>query len=153
MKELEAIISKHQQALDRLKKSTSKIEEDVRGLQNKILEVGGVRLRVQKSKVDSIHEQIVALNERITKTQVAKNTAEKSVTKLTSSIEKKEAELNEINSSLEEISKEIQDKTSAAVDVKIKADSAKAVSIFYSFLTVLFFLFLFLFYFFLLLDE
>ena len=55
------------------------IEQDIKDLERKILEIGGSKLLTQKSKVDGIR---VHIGHEITKAEVAKNKAEKDATKL-----------------------------------------------------------------------
>ena len=97
-------------------------------MQDKILEIGGDKLRAQKSKVDQIKDQIALTNEQITKTQVAKSKAEKDMTKFENSLAKNEGELEELNDGIEKLTEEIQQKTEVARSIHIKADEAKSVS-------------------------
>ena len=64
IKELDALISKETKALEQLKSSSSSLEQEIKALQNQIMDAGGVRLRGQKAKVDSIQDQITTINER-----------------------------------------------------------------------------------------
>jgi structural maintenance of chromosome 4 len=59
-------------------------------LQDKILEIGGDKLRAQKSKLDHVKEQLVLINERIIKSQMAKSRAEKDRIKIENSLAKSE---------------------------------------------------------------
>ncbi|KAL5343404.1 RecF/RecN/SMC [Aspergillus crustosus] len=51
--------------IEDLRSQKSGIEEEIQALQNKIMEVGGVRLRSQKAKVDGLKEQISLLSDEI----------------------------------------------------------------------------------------
>ncbi|KAL4775697.1 RecF/RecN/SMC [Aspergillus nidulans var. acristatus] len=51
--------------IEDLRSQKGGIEEEIQALQNKIMEVGGVRLRSQKAKVDGLKEQISLLSEEI----------------------------------------------------------------------------------------
>ena len=48
--------------MDKLHAETAGIENEIKALQEKIMEVGGVKLRSQKAKVDDLREEITALN-------------------------------------------------------------------------------------------
>ncbi|CAG8758933.1 15079_t:CDS:2, partial [Funneliformis caledonium] len=115
------------QELDRFKRQPSKIEEDIKILQDKILEIGGDKLRAQKSKVDHVKEQLVLINERIIKSQVAKSKAEKDRIKIENSLAKSEGELEELNNDIEKLTEEIQQKTEVARSIRIKADEAISI--------------------------
>lgn len=127
MSELEAENAAINRDLEKLKSQSSKIEENIKDLQNKILEVGGVRLRSQKAKVDGIREQIDTLNDRITKTQVARTKSEKDLIKVEAAIVKGKQELETVKEQLEELNAEIEEKMQVALDVREKADQAKEV--------------------------
>ncbi|CAI2191782.1 2031_t:CDS:2, partial [Funneliformis geosporum] len=113
------------QELDRLKRQPSKINEEIKILQDKILEIGG-KLRAQKSKIDHVKDQIVLINERPTKSQVAKSRAEKEMKKFENSLANNERGLEELNNEIENITKEIQQKANVARSIRIKADEAKS---------------------------
>lgn len=129
MEQLRSQMASLTQELVILKKKSSKIEEEIKSLQDKILEVGGDKLRAQKSKVDQIKEQIVITNERITKSQVAKSKAEKDITKFENSLSKNEKELEEWEDMIEKLAEEIQQYVEAARSIRAKADETKSVFI------------------------
>ena len=56
---------------------TSGINSEIKGLQDKIMEIGGVRLRGQKAKVDGLKEQIDTLSEQSSNAEVARSKATK----------------------------------------------------------------------------
>lgn len=71
MKELEKTIKKNNQELEKLNESTKVFEESIKSLQAKIMEIGGMKLKAQKAKVDGISEAIDLANEKITRWQVS----------------------------------------------------------------------------------
>lgn len=111
----------------KLSEKTSAIEADIEALQEKILEVGGVALRTQKSKVDGIKEMMELSSERITKAEVAKAKAEKDVAKLTASVEKSGETLDELERELEEVRATIQAKAEAVASVRAQVADAQHV--------------------------
>ncbi|CAG8627224.1 3953_t:CDS:10, partial [Funneliformis caledonium] len=115
------------QELDGLKRQPSKIEEEIKILQMKILEIGKDKLRVQKSKIDHVKDQLVLINERITKSQVAKSRADKDITKFENSLAKSERELEGLNNEIEKLTKEIQHNAQVSRSIRIKADEAKSI--------------------------
>ena len=127
MGQLQTQIDTLTQELDRLKRQSFRIEGEIKSLQDKILEVGGDRLRAQKSKVDQIKEQTVLINDRITKSQVAKSKAEKDITKFENSLTKSQRELEELNEKIEQLEEEIQQKAEIARSIRARADEAKSV--------------------------
>lgn len=71
-------ITRLEQQIRDLSKNTSGLEEDIRMLQERIMEVGGVKLRGQKAKVDGLKEQIKTLQEEISGAEVDQTKHEKS---------------------------------------------------------------------------
>ena len=128
MSELKTVIQGKQKDLDKLKSSSSNIEEEIRELQDKILEVGGVRLRSQKSKVDGIQEQIDLANKNITSIQCEKATRERNLSKITKSIESKQKELKQLVEELEEIETKSVEVKELANTVREKVKESKSVS-------------------------
>lgn len=124
MQELSKIITKFNADVVKLKNSSINIEEEIKVLQAKILEVGGVRLRAQKAKVDGINEQNDSIHERIMKLQVEKSTREKSLVKAVKIIEKKETEISDSARELGKLEEEMKAKLMVAVDVRSKLDAA-----------------------------
>ncbi|KAF9182481.1 hypothetical protein BGZ51_004708 [Haplosporangium sp. Z 767] len=127
VKQLAKIVTERQAEVVSIKKNAQSIEEKIKDLQNKILDAGGVKLRAQKSKVDGLKEQIEALGEKMTKTKVAKNKAEKDVVKLGAQIAKNEKELAEVSEELQNLEKEIKEKSQEAVGIRKTAEEAKQI--------------------------
>ena len=74
---LEKNVLKLEKEMDKIRTETVGLEEEIQMLQAKIMEVGGVRLRAQKAKVDGLRGQIETLTEAISDAEVAKSKAEK----------------------------------------------------------------------------
>ena len=81
----------------------NKVQREIAGLQEKIMEVGGVKLRSQKSKVDGLRDQIRSLSDRIATSNSAKLKAEKDAVKNEKSIATSEKELEALQVALEEL--------------------------------------------------
>ncbi|KAL7751781.1 Structural maintenance of chromosomes protein 4 [Sorochytrium milnesiophthora] len=125
--ELEQIMQLHQKELERLQQSSRSIEEDIKALQAKILDMGGIQLRTQQSKLDSVTEQINTLNEDMTRIAVQKNKAERDVAKSTTAYEKAVAELETVNADLAVVDEEIKEQTQRAYELTQKCNAEKMV--------------------------
>ncbi|KAI9199233.1 RecF/RecN/SMC [Polychytrium aggregatum] len=123
--QLDATIQKETAKLSTITASMSKIQEEIKSLQNQILEVGGVRFRAQKGKVDLLEEQIASAMERLAKLEAEKKTREKSLNKLEAGVERKEAELEETGEELAKVVKDLERVSRVAAQVKDKIEEAK----------------------------
>ena len=77
IRSLEKKLTSHEEERDRLRAQTSGIEADVKHLQDKIMEVGGVKLRGQKAKVDGLKERMKTLSDENSSAEVSKSKATK----------------------------------------------------------------------------
>ncbi|KAE8234564.1 hypothetical protein CF326_g388 [Tilletia indica] len=125
IKELDKQLASHNADIEKLKQKTTTFETEIEALQEKILEVGGLELRTQRSKVTGIKEMIDLSNERITKAEVAKLKAEKDISKLEASIEQNEGALETLDEELSEVRDKIKTKDAAIAEVKAKVDEAQ----------------------------
>ncbi|KND02295.1 uncharacterized protein SPPG_02770 [Spizellomyces punctatus DAOM BR117] len=125
--ELNSIISKLTKQTSNLQESATVIQEDIKELQGKILEVGGVRLRTQQAKVDGVNEEIGINNTRMTKLQVERSTRDKAVAKILKSIHKNQTELDSVKTEIESIDADLERQRSAASQVKGKVQEAQQV--------------------------
>ncbi|KAL1919784.1 uncharacterized protein VTP21DRAFT_1715 [Calcarisporiella thermophila] len=125
VKHLEREIEKLKQELAKLRVTPLQIEEQIRQLQDKILQIGGVRLRSQQATVDAVREQIETVSGNITKTQVAKSKAEKDLAKAEANVLKVEKELEEMEVQATELDKDIEEKSKAANRVREQVEQSK----------------------------
>src|ERR1700722_8427183 len=112
MKTLEAEILSSSKKLEILQEGSGQIEQAIKALEKKILDIGGARLLTQKSKVDGFRLHINVANDEITKAEVAKAKAEKDTVKFEHTIhtiqsnatglQEVEAEVANLDSQLEE---------------------------------------------------
>jgi structural maintenance of chromosome 4 len=128
MKQLESSIAKRAAELEKVQKKAATIEAEIKALQNKILEAGGIRLRSQKAKVEGIKEQLENHNDLIVRAQVARTKAEKDVEKADASVREYEAALEQLDAEIRAVEEEIRQKTEAANDVRRRCEEAQAVS-------------------------
>ncbi|KAF9971964.1 hypothetical protein BGZ73_004997 [Actinomortierella ambigua] len=111
--------------VEAIKLNTVDIEAKIKELQNKILDAGGVKLRAQKSKVEGLREQIEALGDRITKTRVAKNKAEKDIIKLQASTVKLEKDLEGVMAELADLEEKMKEKAAIVATLRKKHEDIK----------------------------
>ena len=118
---------KSENELEKLIRSAEKIETVIKELQEKILEVGGVKFRSQKAVVDGIQDQITTLKERITKLKVEKASRERNVSKLKASIDAKTQELQDLENEMENLKNTLNAQLESAAKIRIKVNEAKKV--------------------------
>ncbi|KAI9453551.1 RecF/RecN/SMC N terminal domain-containing protein [Lactarius psammicola] len=133
---LDREISTAQTELERLQSQSSTIEEAIKALEKKILDIGGSRLLAQKSKVDGLKLHINLANEEITKAEVAMAKAEKDslseslqevkdyVADIRAKVEAAQAEVENSKDDLENLKAELDEKTE-----EIQAFRAKEVEL------------------------
>ena len=127
MKKLSALIVKQNKDLAAVEEKSSTIDVKIKDLQEKIMQIGGIRLRTQKSVVDGIQDQIETITNLITRLHVEKTSREKNLCKLKTSIEKKEAELIEAETEITELLENVSNGRENASSLKVKVQQAKAV--------------------------
>ncbi|KAI9437783.1 hypothetical protein BJY52DRAFT_1382341 [Lactarius psammicola] len=102
-------ISTAQSELERLRSQSSTIEEAIKALEKKILDIGGSRLLAQKSKVDGLKLHVNLANKEITKVEVAMAKAEKDSVKFDGAIASNWKSLKEVEIEFEKLSKLLQE--------------------------------------------
>ncbi|KAJ1969692.1 Structural maintenance of chromosomes protein 4 [Dispira parvispora] len=125
MAKLRQVIEGHQGQLATLQKKQHAIEDSIKQLQDKILEVGGVQLRLQKAKVESLKQRIETLQDQLIKSDVALKKAAKDHDKLQVTLERHGQEQQSLNEQLAKVNDEIGAKTLAAVHVKEQCDKVQ----------------------------
>jgi len=124
---LEAKISKLTSDVDKLRAETAGIENEIKALQEKIMEIGGVKLRSQKSKVDDLREQLAALNDRITTCDVARTKNQKDCEKFAKIMKSGEEELETLVQELAELEEDMKRSSQNAEKIRKKAEDAEHV--------------------------
>lgn len=74
---LEKSIALTKKEISKLHAETADAEAEIKALQNKIMEIGGVKLRSQKAKVDGLKQQIDTLTDQASNAEVSKSKEEK----------------------------------------------------------------------------
>lgn len=132
IKSLEATIASSTSEVNKLREKSGAIESDIQALQEKILEIGGVRLRSQKAKVDGMKQQMDHINETITRAEVGKAKAERDSEKLgtnlknnAASLEEQEATLGELEEVLAVCGEDLENVRKRVEQAQSVADAAK----------------------------
>ncbi|PVU89364.1 hypothetical protein BB561_005402 [Smittium simulii] len=89
------------ETIEKLQEECSTVEEAIKDLNDKIMQAGGVKLRTQTNKVDSIGEQIALLSENIDNYESNLNKNKSELTRLQKSISKNKEEQDTIQTQLE----------------------------------------------------
>ncbi|PPR02346.1 hypothetical protein CVT24_011690 [Panaeolus cyanescens] len=126
MATLDREIESNEEDLAKIQSKAQKIEQDIKALEKKILDVGGARLLTQKSKVDGIRLHISLANDEIAKAEVAKAKAQKDITKLENNIASNEAAFEEANTDLETLEEQVNTLVDYITDLKTKVEDAQA---------------------------
>ena len=93
---------------NKLREKSSVISEHIKELQNKILEVGGVRLRAIQSRVGTTKGLLDMANESITKAEVNQAKSQRDADKLQKSLASNQEKLAEVEAELEVVDGDLQ---------------------------------------------
>nr|XP_019043245.1 hypothetical protein I302_07819 [Kwoniella bestiolae CBS 10118]OCF22175.1 hypothetical protein I302_07819 [Kwoniella bestiolae CBS 10118] len=124
IKQLESEISTLTKETDKLREKSSSINEQIKSLQNKILDVGGVKLRAIQSKVSTTKGLLDLANEAITKAEVGQSKSQRDSEKLNKSIEKNRSALEEVEGELEAVENDLKACSSDLEVIKSKVQEA-----------------------------
>ncbi|KAF3934287.1 hypothetical protein ABW19_dt0204188 [Dactylella cylindrospora] len=125
IKAREQEIAKIQDEIQNIRGETAGIEAEIKALQDKIMEIGGIRLRSQKTTVDSIKERIGTLNDEMSIADASRIKADKSRQKNEKSERDATKELENVARDLERLEEEMNghyQRSEAAIKA---ADEAK----------------------------
>ncbi len=117
LKALEAQIAGFERDLKRAQGFTQDLEAEIAALQQKIMDAGGVRLRAQKAKVESLKAEVSEASAGITKGRVQISTAEAAQAKADKAIAALEAELARTREEAEQIKADFDKLTGEAATV------------------------------------
>ena len=112
--------------LERLQEKSGSIQDEIKALEKKILEIGGARLLSQKSKVDGLRLHIKLANDELTKAEVDKAKAEKDMTKFESTLQSSQEELEEAQDELAEWEEQLTQVAELMKELESKVEIAKA---------------------------
>ncbi|KAK9475393.1 RecF/RecN/SMC [Dipodascopsis tothii] len=125
---IEAKLCQIELEIEGLRDKTAGIEREIEDLEEQIMEVGGVKMRLQKAKVDSILQQIEIRTDRISNSELSRAKSLKEATKQNKIIETSTRELAAVDGELEQVAAELGKARLKAQDVeRTSTDSAFAV--------------------------
>lgn len=124
---LDGEIKKLTDDLWKLEEKRDRIQGEIKVLQDKILEVGGVRLRSQQVKVEGIKEMSDHTNDQLTKAEVGRAKAERDMVKLDKAIKVNTIALEEIEEELAALEKNIRGNAAGLEHIRTQLDQAKDV--------------------------
>lgn len=125
---LEGEITRATGELEELQAKSGKIESVIKGLEQKILEIGGSKLLKQKSTVDGIKLHTNLANDEITKAEVAKAKAEKDIVKLAIAIEGNEGAVAEVVNELDQLKQQLAEVMEYLEELKEKVQAAQTAA-------------------------
>jgi structural maintenance of chromosome 4 len=125
IKQLENDIATQSRDLEKLVAKASAIETQIKELQDKILEVGGVKLLAMQSKVNNTKSLINIAGEKITKSEVGQAKAERDAEKLEKAIASSQTKLEELESELEIADADLQSCTADLETIRAKVQEAQ----------------------------
>ncbi|WBW70808.1 condensin complex SMC subunit Smc4 [Schizosaccharomyces osmophilus] len=104
---LSANLNKLQQQIDSINDSNAGVVAEVRELQDKIMQIGGIKYRIQKSKVDDLHEQHKFVKEKIANINFEKRKNEQRVHSIERELESLQSDLSTTQKEIETNEKEL----------------------------------------------
>ncbi|EGD82304.1 Smc4l1 protein [Salpingoeca rosetta] len=112
-KELAALGKKRDSAAAK----AEKVEHEIAALEEELANVGGVRVKAQRAKVDGISDEISTLQGNITKANVTAKTAKRKKTQLEKKLEKAQAEKEETAAAIAKLKESFADIETKALEV------------------------------------
>jgi structural maintenance of chromosome 4 len=122
---LEKEVATLRKAVDKLHGETASVEAEIKVLQDKIMEVGGEKLRAQRARVDALKEEIKAQNDEVSSAEVKKAKAEKLKAKLEKDHAKASKELEAAIRDSEALDEEMENQGTKAEDLQARVGEAK----------------------------
>ncbi|KAI0998292.1 Structural maintenance of chromosomes protein 4 [Podosphaera aphanis] len=118
-------IVKTNSEIEQLLGETASVEREIKELQDKIMEIGGEKLRAQKAKVDATKGEIDDLNEKISIAEVNRAKAEKQKVKYEKDHKKAMKDLETASADLETLEDEIKTQSANARGYQETIDKAQ----------------------------
>ncbi|KAH3679832.1 hypothetical protein WICPIJ_008494 [Wickerhamomyces pijperi] len=127
--ELDAVmakIKKLQGEYDGLKSESKEIQDHITALQDKIMAVGGVKLKLQKSTVDGINEKIGIHTLKLSHNSLALKKLANDFKRFTKSQTEKKEEIEKFSADLKELQSKLSKISDSGDEVEKKVDDLKA---------------------------
>lgn len=126
--ELEKSIKTAEREVENLQAESAGIEAEIKALQDKIMEVGGVQLRSQKAKVDGLKEQMDHRAEEMSVAEVNVVKAGKQQTKHEKALAEAANELEKVKAEVEKVEEAMRNWSSNASTFRKQAEETQEVS-------------------------
>ncbi|KAG4304930.1 hypothetical protein PORY_001605 [Pneumocystis oryctolagi] len=124
-KELENEVSNLEKENEATRKNMVGIEQEIKRLQDRIMDIGGIRLRSQKAKVDNIQDQLNTIYDRISNADISKIKKEKDKIKFQKAIDDSKNELQTIETQLSEVKVSISKKAKLIDNIRCKIEKTE----------------------------
>jgi len=125
---LDAEITSATNQLEQLRSQSGTIEQAIKALEQKILDIGGAKLLTQKSKVDGIKLHINLANDEITKAEVAKAKAEKDASKLETALQTHTSEFADVEAELKQLNNQLKEVADYVAELRSKVEAAQTAA-------------------------
>lgn len=126
LKSLEMQILEASKEVETCTTTSDRIKDEINGLQEKVLEIGGIKLRSQKSKVDGISERIDLLAERQNAAELNKSKKTKDLQRYEKDLKLFEKEAAETKTSISELEVVLKEKRKSLDLSTTSVEEAKA---------------------------
>lgn len=123
IEEKERQLSILKQDYDDLRSDMADLESQIKGLEEKVMEAGGVELKIQNSKVDSTKQKIEILNQKSAGDRMAIRKLENEISRNTKIIDQSTADLEDSNSEFDKINEQQRDKKSILQKLNSEAEA------------------------------
>jgi len=108
-----------------MKTKSGEVEQHIKDLEKKILEIGGSKLLTQKSKVDGLRLHIKLANDELTKAEVTKAKAEKDAAKYQATVARDSEALESVEEEVKDLEGQIEELETYISDLREKVESAQ----------------------------
>ncbi|GMM38896.1 condensin subunit [Saccharomycopsis crataegensis] len=112
------IVTQRKQQLAELKDGASSLENQLEKLEQKIMDIGGVKLKMQKSEVDGINQKIEILNHKSSTTLHSIKKAQNEIKRSEKTLKNSEVELSTTSAELAKIEEEFAKKDTNTAELE-----------------------------------
>ena len=121
-------IASLEQQVGEIRSTTVTVEDEIKALQDRIMEIGGVKLRGQKAKVDGLREQIKTLSDEVSAAEVSKAKAEKQKAKHEKGVLTAQQDVGSVTQEMKDLEQAAKQQSEVANQSKKRAEEAQDVS-------------------------
>lgn len=125
IKQLDADIASLTKEANKLREKSSGINDEIKQLKEKILEVGGVQFRAAQSKYMTTKGLLDLANDAITKAEVGQAKAQHDVEKFQKAIKSNTAKIEDVETELETVEAELKEAMDILAKVRASVEEAQ----------------------------